>query len=1267
LIAIGLALTLAPTRAAVMTTSASVSSGLAPYKIAYILAQDAQTMTVKIHKASDKTVIRTFTASGAGLTKGVHTGDVTWDGKTDGGATAAAADYYAEIVTTGAPNSTLTALAGPVAPVDPLDPTINNGRFQYNSAVNRNADSPYHNYIYAGSGRAGAGNLTQISGVWMLGADLSVVKTVHTSTLLGSGDGNANDWLAVSATPDGAIIASGQTSGKVVQLNPDLTLNKIYPAGGTVTKITTRANQAFGTAAAPKLYYVDTATTGVANVGGVNVADLSPAVTPVPAKVVDTNLFNGAGRAFAFNKAETSVWLAEDGAGAGYTTVQKWDKPTDGTTLWVQDTSFVPAMPDFIPTTSRMRGLVLSPDEATVWYSVFDTVSTTPSNQNVIVGIDAKTGASKGAAYMLDSTQLDFGYPLGMGISDSGNLVVYGYPGTYVGQTSGNSVMLLAPPDSGSTDTTISTNFTVAADTSVRFTAGPTLSNTTFQGATFTWDTNFPADSVIKYGASADNLNQTFSQDTTPTVLHHAVILTGLEKNTPYFYQVVSNAAGLTSATSSVGTFTTLPLTISNVQVVPGDTFAIVNWTTNDASTSIVHYGVASGTLDQTATAAGMVTNHSVTITGLAATTPYFYSVESGAATAPPTPTVTAEASFTTVVAGKVIAEDVAVTTTSAVVSFTTDVAATGEVKWGTAPGALTNTIAAGSGTTHSAPISGLSAGTTYYYNISIGTTVAPFTSLTAPFTTAGVTSAAVSVTHSSAADFGPTLRTNVLLGAAGGISLQKQGSPSPAQYLTDLPSPRYYEAVTAHNGYLYVLGGRDSVPAAQTTVFVSKINTDGTVGAWSETTALPETRAFICNHAFGYNGYLYLIGGAGGANGDTMPTAYYAKQNADGTLGAWNTTTPLPSERDLAAVTVVDGYAVVSGGEDNAGTQYATNYMAQIHPDGTLGAWITGKPMEHPKWMLRSASNNHTLYSIGGFQTAVDFWSYAAKSFVQPDSSLQGFTQGGAMDAAHYGMACALVGGKIITAGGRLGGDSPHMLVSTTKIGADDATQDWVNIYSDSDLSALPVPVCDLDGTAYQDNFYAVGGRQTFGQADCVPSVTMFHMAADPSDSGYVYAGTLESKVVDFGAVQNLKRLTVVGSGANTSNVEVRYRSALAAGGPFTDWFTLGSLDGDISGAARFVQYQLSLKASGGANGNDAAPSITSVTVSTAAAAGLAGDVNKDGAVTSDDVKAALRIVGGLTNANDASVSKPNADVVADGKVTVEDAVKILRIVTGK
>jgi hypothetical protein len=109
----------------------------------------------------------------------------------------------------------------------------------------------------------------------------------------------------------------------------------------------------------------------------------------------------------------------------------------------------------------------------------------------------------------------------------------------------------------------------------------------------------------------------------------------------------------------------------------------------------------------------------------------------------------------------------------------------------------------------------------------------------------------------------------------------------------------------------------------------------------------------------------VYILGGANGTV--NLNTVRYAKINTDGTLGAW-TTSPMTfaTARISLAATALNGYMYISGGESTAGTAVGDLQYAPINADGSIGAWrssnnittVSGGP---------TAYTNHSMVAYGG------------------------------------------------------------------------------------------------------------------------------------------------------------------------------------------------------------------------------------------------------------------------------------------------------------
>lgn len=171
-----------------------------------------------------------------------------------------------------------------------------------------------------------------------------------------------------------------------------------------------------------------------------------------------------------------------------------------------------------------------------------------------------------------------------------------------------------------------------------------------------------------------------------------------------------------------------------------------------------------------------------------------------------------------------------------------------------------------------------------------------------------------------------------------------------------------------AYAGYLYILGG-DGLSDVQ----YAKINSDGSVGAWQATSSFANLLGNFGTSA--YNGYLYTVGGSqyvndprGGYRQTSLSTVQYAKINSDGTIGSWQTTTSLGTARDSLNTVVYDGYMYALGGEDPSTlTEYNLVQYAAINANGIVGAWQTTNSFTTARHNASAAVYGGYVYLQGG------------------------------------------------------------------------------------------------------------------------------------------------------------------------------------------------------------------------------------------------------------------------------------------------------------
>ncbi|MGZ4814233.1 MAG: fibronectin type III domain-containing protein [Terriglobales bacterium] len=210
----------------------------------------------------------------------------------------------------------------------------------------------------------------------------------------------------------------------------------------------------------------------------------------------------------------------------------------------------------------------------------------------------------------------------------------------------------------------------------IHITDGPRVEGTSAHTAVIAWTTNARGSTIVHYGTNPNSLNQTAESPYTQQGQTHRVHIKDLQPNTTYYF-AVDSGQGFGSGTdsrSAVGQFQTKPLGAAPlgeaaeagekpeaVKIVEGprveavgNDWAQVAWTTNEASSSVVHYGMDRNAMTQIAQAPYADTEganhqtHRVRITNLKPNTTYYFQVDSGQGEGTGTEAKGAIAQFTT-------------------------------------------------------------------------------------------------------------------------------------------------------------------------------------------------------------------------------------------------------------------------------------------------------------------------------------------------------------------------------------------------------------------------------------------------------------------------------------------------------------------------------------------------------------------------------------------------------------------------------------------
>ncbi|MEW5767291.1 MAG: fibronectin type III domain-containing protein, partial [bacterium] len=216
---------------------------------------------------------------------------------------------------------------------------------------------------------------------------------------------------------------------------------------------------------------------------------------------------------------------------------------------------------------------------------------------------------------------------------------------------------------------------------------------------------------LIAAGLSEDDETDSYTWD-----------ISGLAEGEYYIYGRMSHGLDTVSDYSkgSLKVDRSLPV-ISGVNASNvTDVSARINWTTDEGATSQVEYGLSADYANTTSLDPALVTNHTVTLTGLVSSTTYYYRVRSRDSLG--NESVSNDGTFTTAadqtppqisnITHSNIGENVAT------ITWTTDEASTSKVEYGTTTSYGQAAQEGSFVTSHSIALSGLLAFTTYHYRV---------------------------------------------------------------------------------------------------------------------------------------------------------------------------------------------------------------------------------------------------------------------------------------------------------------------------------------------------------------------------------------------------------------------------------------------------------------------------------------------------------------------------------------------------------------------
>ena len=183
------------------------------------------------------------------------------------------------------------------------------------------------------------------------------------------------------------------------------------------------------------------------------------------------------------------------------------------------------------------------------------------------------------------------------------------------------------------------------------------------------------------------------------------------------------------------------------------------------------------------------------------------------------------------------------------------------------------------------------------------------------------------------------------------------------------LPAPVSYHAALVWGGYVFVSGGRNGF-AETDAVYRLQADDDGSQGCWQPISSLPIPLAAHAMTAAG--NYLFVSGGFTQSAGMTVNSVYRASINSDGSLGPWSelNATPLPLYLWGHEMLARHGYLyALAGFEGTSLIEQHRVFRTPVATDGSLAGWqeLPGSALPLPIFDAALAYDDLYLWLAGG------------------------------------------------------------------------------------------------------------------------------------------------------------------------------------------------------------------------------------------------------------------------------------------------------------
>lgn len=253
---------------------------------------------------------------------------------------------------------------------------------------------------------------------------------------------------------------------------------------------------------------------------------------------------------------------------------------------------------------------------------------------------------------------------------------------------------------------------------------------------------------------------------------------------------------------------------------------------------------------------------------------------------------------------------------------------------------------------------------------------------------------------------------------------LAADGSVGPWASGQDLPEVMAGHMIATVDRTVVITGGYRKGPVLSNKSEVATILADGTLSPWVEG---PKMSVGRFHHGMvAWKDSVYVVGGLTGNNTDSTPVVERAVVAADGSLGAWSALTPLPEQRSHFGLAVWEGALYLTAGltGDPAGAHEDLKDVlrAAILDDGSIGDWTPAG--ELPAKLGTHASFAHLgyLYVLGGVENNSMNTDHVRRAPIGADGTVGVWEDTLPLPAAHaHAHQTPVHAGFVYSAGGAL------------------------------------------------------------------------------------------------------------------------------------------------------------------------------------------------------------------------------------------------------